>query len=228
MKRITVISIATLYILSEALNLRAQEDYRFEAGGGAGITGYLGDANTSFLFQHPSWNVEAIFRYLANPRWNFKTDVTIGGLSGNSADMTNIFPSGKTFKFTTVFYELSELAEFNFFSYGIGETYMHLKRFTPYLAGGVGLTAWKTGGETSAAFVIPFGIGIRFKPSKRVNLGMEFLMRKVFTDRLDGKDLQDPSGIKSSFIKNTDWYSTVTLTMTYEFSKRCATCNYKD
>ena len=228
MKRITVISIATLYILSEAVQLRAQEDYRFEIGGGAGMTGYLGDANTSFLFQHPSWDVEALFRYIATPRWNFKTGLYIGGLAGDSADMTNVFPSGETYKVSTIFYEISELAEFNFFAYGIGETYRHLKRFTPYLAAGVGLTMWTVDSSTGAAFTLPFGIGFRYKPSRRVNLGLEFLMKKTFTDRLDGKNLQDPTGIKSSFMKNTDWYSTLTFSVSYEFSKRCATCNYKD
>ena len=40
--------------------------------------------------------------------------------------------------------------------------------------------------------------------------------------------LADPMGIKSSFMKNTDWYSTLTFTVSYEFSKRRAVCNYKD
>ena len=223
-----IISIATICILSDALHMKAQEDYRFDIGGGVGMTGYLGDANTSTLFKRPSWDVELLFRYIATTRWNFKTNFFIGGLSGDSADMINVFPSGETYKFTTIFYELSELAEFNFFSYGIGETYLHLKRFTPYIAGGLGVTAWSVGGYSGAAFTIPFGIGFRYKPSKRVNLGFEFLMKKTFTDRLDGPDLHDPVGIKSSFMKNTDWYSTLTFTVSYEISKRCAACNYKD
>lgn len=228
MKKIAAISILTICILSEVTSLRAQEDYRFDIGGGVGMTGYLGDANTSTLFKRPSWDLELLFRYLANTRWNFKTNFYVGGLAGNSADMTNVFPSGETYKFSTIFYELSELAEFHFFGYGIGETYQHLKRWTPYIAGGLGATAWSVGGQTGVALTIPFGVGFKYKPSKRLNLGLEFLMKKTFTDRLDGPDLQDPIGIKSSFMKNTDWYATLTFTVSYEFSKRCATCNYKD
>ena len=48
------------------------------------------------------------------------------------------------------------------------------------------------------------------------------------SDKLDGADLADPYGIKSSFAKNTDWYSTLTFTITYEFSKRCEVCHYKE
>lgn len=192
------------------------------------MTGYLGDANTSNLWQHPSWDAELLFRYIANPRWAFKTNFYIGGLSGDSSDMANIYPPEANYKFSTIFYEFGEMAEFNFFSYGMGETYRHLKKFTPYITGGIGLTAWKIADYTGVGFTLPFGIGFKFKPSKRVNLGLEFLMKKVFTDRLDGPALDDPVGIKSSFMKNTDWYSTLTFTVSYEFSKRCATCNYKD
>ncbi|MDE5552444.1 MAG: porin family protein, partial [Muribaculaceae bacterium] len=64
--------------------------------------------------------------------------------------------------------------------------------------------------------------------NKRLNLGLEFLMKKVFNDKLDGENLSAPYGIKSSFAKNTDWYSTLTLTISYEFSKRCEVCHYKD
>lgn len=227
-KKISVISLATIYILSEAVHIQAQEDFRFEAGGGVGMTGYLGDANTANLWSHPSWDAEIIFRYIANPRWKFKTNIYLGNLKGDSSDMTNVFPDGGTYKFSTIFYELGEMAEFNFFNYGIGEYYRHLKKFTPYITAGLGITAWGVERNFYTAFSLPFGVGLRYKPSVRVNLGLEFLMKKTFSDRLDGNALDDPMGIKSSFIKNTDWYSTLNFTITYEFSRRCATCNYKD
>lgn len=219
-----------LLLLSILCPLRAaaQEDYRFDAGGGIGMTGYLGDANTSSLYSSPSWDLEVLLRYIANPRWAFKSNLYIGGLSGNSAKMTNVFPDDNTYRFSTTFYELGELAEFNFFSYGMGESYRKLKRISPYITAGLGVTAWSVGGHFGAALNLPIGFGVKYKPSRRLNLGLEFLMKKTFTDKLDGPALDDPVGIKSSFMKNTDWYSTLTFTVSYEFSKRCATCNYKD
>ncbi len=206
----------------------AQEDYRFDAGGGIGMTGYLGDANTSNLWSSPSWDLELLFRYIMNPRWALKSNIYIGNLKGDSSKMTNVFPNDEAYKFSTVFYEIGEMAEFNFFNYGMGEYYRKLKRFSPYITAGLGLTVWSVEGNTGAAFTIPFGIGFKYKPSRRLNLGLEFLMKKTFTDRLDGPMLDDTVGIKSSFMKNTDWYSTLTFTVSYEFSKRCAVCNYKD
>lgn len=206
----------------------AQEDYRFDAGGGVGMTGYLGDANTSNLWSHPGFDGMLLFRYIRSPRIAFKTGFYVGTLSGNSADMTDVFPETAQFKFSTTFYELSEMFEFNFFNYGIGEKYRNLKRWTPYVTAGLGATVWSTDGYTGAAFTIPFGIGAKYKLSERLNLGLEFLMKKTFADKLDGPNLSDPHAIKSGFAKNTDWYSTLSVTLSYEFSKRCATCNYKE
>ena len=47
MKRLLL---AAILALAMAFSLKAQEDYRFDAGGGIGMTGYLGDANTSNLW----------------------------------------------------------------------------------------------------------------------------------------------------------------------------------
>lgn len=207
---------------------KAQEDYRFDFGAGLGMTGYLGDANTANLYRNPGWDATLFLRYIFNPRIAIKTNFYTGGLRGNSEQMTNVFPDGKNFSFSTNFFELGELFEFNFFEYGMGERYRKLKRISPYITAGVSATLWTVDKSVYAAFTIPLGFGIKFKPNKRVNLGLEFLMKKVFSDRLDGTNLEDPYTIKSSFAKNTDWYSTLTLTISYEFSKRCATCNYKD
>lgn len=229
MKSLTGISVA-LALLATFIPTKtmAQEDYRFDIGAGLGMTGYLGDANTANLWSEPGWDFEALFRYIANPRWAFKTNFYAGNLRGDSSKMTNVFPGGETFSFSTTFYELGEMVEFNFFNYGMGETYRKLKRISPYIAAGIGMTVWSIDGKTGAAFNIPLGVGLKYKLSQRWNIGFEFLMKKTFSDRLDGEQLKDPYGIKSSFMKNTDWYSTMSLTISYEFSKRCAVCNYKD
>lgn len=226
MKRLLVITFLFLSLLSSPCF--AQEDYRFDIGGGIGMTGYLGDANTSNLWRSPSWDMELLLRYIGNPRWAFKTNFYIGGLRGDSGKESNVFPDDGRRSFSTTFYELGEMAEFNFFNYGIGESYRKLKRISPYITAGLGITAWNNAGKFGATMTLPIGVGLKYKPSRRLNLGLEFLMKKTFTDRLDGKPLDDPMGIESSLVKNTDWYSTLTFTISYEFSKRCAVCNYKD
>ena len=162
----------------------AQEDYRFDIGGGVGMTGYLGDAN--------------------------------------------VFPDNMTFKFNTTFYEVGELFEFNFFNYGMGERYRNLKRCSPYITAGLSMLLWTTDDKANFTMAIPMGLGVKYKLSRRVNLGFEFLMKKTFSDKVDGETGADPYGIKHAFMKNTDWISTMTFTISYEFSERCRACNYKE
>lgn len=219
---------AVISLLWPAVEVCAQEDYRFDIGVGGGMTGYLGDASPSNPWKQPGWDAEVLFRYIYNPRLNFKTNFYIGSLGGDTSKMEDILPDGQNFKFSTTFYELGETVELHFFNYGMGETYRKLKRWTPYIVAGVSVTAWSVEKKFGAAFTIPLGIGFKYKPALRWNIGLEFLMKKTFSDRVDGRDLADPYQIKSSFMKNTDWYSTLTLSISYEFSKRCAVCNYKD
>ncbi len=228
MKRFAAAALLILVLCLVPSRAKAQEDYRFDAGGGFGMTGYLGDANMSNLWSHPGFDAMLLFRYLRSPRIAFKTGLYIGTLSGDTRDMTDVLPDAAHFQFKTTFYELSEMFEFNFLNYGIGEKYRNLKRFTPYITAGAGVTMWTSGGYLGAAFTLPFGVGAKFKLTQRLNVGLEFLMKKTFADRLDGSDLSDPHLIKSGFAKNTDWYSTLSVTLSYEFSKRCATCNYKE
>ncbi len=207
----------------------AQETaYKFELGPALGFSGYLGDANTSNLYAHPGFAGGVLFRYLVSPRWNIRGNLTVATLSGNSADMTNVLPGGASYEFSSTVYDLGARIDFNFFNYGIGETYRRMRRWTPYLTVGMGVSMASCGGTTAVAFNIPMGAGLRYKINPRLNLGLEWSMTKAFTDKVDGPVLNDLYGIKSSFAKNTDWYSTVMVSLTFEFGERCKSCYYVD
>lgn len=225
---IVIISvIAAVVINSASINAQTAK-YKFDVGAGIGMSGYLGDVNESNVFKHPGLAGGASFRYIIDSRWAIRGLFTAASLSGNSADYDMVFPSGESYKFDAWAYDLGARAEFNFFGYGIGETYKKLRRWSPYLTVGVGATMSSCDGNSAFAMNIPMGFGIKYKLRERLNLGLEFAMTKVFGDKVDGKDLNDLYQIKSSFIKNTDWYSTVMLSITYEFGERCETCHYVD
>lgn len=200
------------------------QDYRYEIGAGIGASGYLGDVNKSNFLKHPGFAGGMLFRYIPNYRWALKANLYAAGISGNSADYNMAFPDGQSYSFSSTLYDLGAQMEFNFFDYGIGASYLKLKRLTPYVTLGLGGTLASTGGQTSFAVNMPIGVGVKFKLKERVNFGFEFTMRKAFGDKLDG--LKDLNGLKSSFAKNTDWSSFMMFTVTYEFSKRCKKCHY--
>ena len=202
--------------------------YKFDIGAGVGMSGYIGDANRSSLFKHPGFVGEASFRYLPNVRWAIKGVVSALSLSGNTADLDDVLPSTgeESYDFKSTVYDLGARVEFNFFNYGIGETYKRLKRWSPYLTLGVGMCVSSSGGDSAFAPNIPMGLGFKYKVSERVNLSAEFTMTKVFGDKVDGPLLNDLNTIKTAFYKNTDWYSRLTIGISYEFGKRCEACHY--
>lgn len=202
--------------------------YKFDFGGGLGMSGYLGDANTSNIFKHPGFTADLGARYILDTRWAFRASLSTMGLSGNTADMKDILPDGAEYSFTSQVWDLSVRGEFNFFGYGIGETYKRLRRWSPYLALGIGVSMASSGGNTAVAPSLPMAFGIKFKLKERINLHAEFSMTKVFGDHVDGKDLADLNQIKTDFYKNTDWFSRFTIGISYEFGKRCETCHYVD
>lgn len=204
----------------------AQEDYRYDIGGGVGISSYLGDAQTS-LFASPGISADLQFRYRLNPRFSFKSYLSLAQLKGNTQATSNWIP-GEHRSFSVTPISIGETAEFNFFNYGIGEAYLHLLPVSPYLSAGLGVCAWSIDGSMHAAMELPIGLGVKYTPAPRWNIGAELTMKKIFSDKVDGASLSDPYGIKSSLMKNTDWISGFTLSVSYEFSQRCATCNYKD
>ena len=223
--------ILIVMVLASVFTLPAQTaPYKFDFGASLGMSGYIGDANTSSLMKHPGFVGEASFRYLHDTRWAFRGVLSALTLSGSTADMEDILPSvaPEYYDFKSTVYDLGARVEFNFFAYGIGETYKRLKRWSPYLTLGVGMCLSSSGGSTAFAPNIPMGAGVKFKLSEKVNLGMEFTMTKVFGDKVDGQILNDLNTIKTAFYKNTFWYSRLTIGITYEFGKRCETCHYVD
>lgn len=218
----------TLFVVS-FIGVHAQSaPYKFDIGAGLGMSGYIGDANRSSLLKHPGFVGEAKFGYIPNVRWAVRGVLSALSLSGNTADLDDVLPSigEEAYDFKSTVYDLGARAEFNFFNYGIGETYKRLKRWTPYLTVGVGVCVSSSGGESTFAPNIPMGFGFKFKLSQRVNLSAEFTMTKVFGDKVDGPLLSDLNTIKTAFYKNTDWYSRITVGISYEFGQRCETCHY--
>lgn len=214
-------------LLSLPVSAQGSDTYRFDIGAGAGMSGYLGDANSANLFRHPGFAGYAQSRYIFNPRTAVRAQVSGMSLSGNTSDMQNVTPSLENRSFTSWAAAVDVRGEFNFFPYGMGETFRHLRRVSPYLAAGVGVTVSGCDGKRYTAMSLPMSFGVKYKPSPRVNLIAEITMAKVFGDHLDG-ELTDLNGIRSTFIKNTDWYSTVTVGMTYDFGPRCVACNRID
>ena len=114
-KRIWAIIVALMATLLPA----TAQDYRFEAGGGLGISGYLGDVNQSNVLKNPGFSGELLFRYLINKRFALKTSLATASISGNSADFKNVYPNNAQYAFDAQYYDAAVAFEFNFMNFGM-------------------------------------------------------------------------------------------------------------
>ncbi|MDR1344348.1 MAG: porin family protein [Tannerellaceae bacterium] len=209
--------------------LRAQE-YKFEIGGAAGGSFYMGDVNKNAPFRELNHAFGGIFRYNANLRWAIKANLMWGQVSGATSVEDNVYPGNAQASFQRNMFELGGQMEFNFFPYSNKFAYANAKRFTPYVLLGLGATVAPGSGRTFAGINLPVGIGVKYKIKDRINLGCEFSMRKLFADDFDVTDgsnalLDNPYKINGSIWKNNDWYSFMLLSVTWDFGLRCSQCN---
>ncbi|MBD8387215.1 DUF6089 family protein [Dysgonomonas sp. BGC7] len=222
----TILSI--LYSLFLSNQIMAQDDYKYEIGGMAGTSFYMGDANKSKLYQHPGLSAGIVFRYNKDLRWSIKSNLVIGKVSGDTRDSGNKFPLGQQTSFSRMFYELGSQIEFNFFNYSDKFAYLGTKRISPYVFTGLGIT-FGSGDKKYLDANIPIGIGVKYKIRDRLNLGFEFSFRKLFSDSFDVTertdfDLEEPYKIKGNILKNNDWYSLTMISVTWNFGARVCPC----
>lgn len=224
--RIVLLVMATIASLNPACAQDAP--YKWDFGVAAGMSGYIGDANSGFPFRHPGATVSLTGRYNFDARWSVRANVGLATISGNTANIDNVLPGGVEYSFNSTVYDFGLRGEFNFFPYGVGETYKRLRKCSPYISLGVGAVVGGSEGNNSVAFAVPMGFGLKYKLSERLNFGAEWTFTKTLGDHIDSKELSDLYQIKSTFVKNTDWLSAITVSLTYEFGERCVVCNRKD
>jgi hypothetical protein len=217
-----------LFFTTYPLAMYSQE-YKYEIGGAAGTSFYMGDANKTKFYLHPGVAGGAMFRYNISFHWAAKANLFIGNVSGNSSDSGSLFPGDRQASFHRTFADLGAQVEFHFFPYSDKYAYLGTKPYTPYLFAGAGATL-ATGEKRFFDANLPFGIGFKYKLKNRMNIGIEFSMQKLFGDDFDVTEetlewnLDAPYGIKSSFLKNQDWYSTTMIYLTWEFGIREDPC----
>lgn len=201
------------------------QEYKYEIGGMGGGAFYMGDANKNTPLKGLNPALGMVFRYNANFRVAFKGSLKWAQLSGSTNGSENVFPNGLQTSFSRNVFDLGGQFEFNFFHYSDKFAYLNTKRIAPYLLVGIGGSVAPGGGGTFASLNIPLGVGVKYKLKNRINVGLEISVHKLFGDALDNKELKAPYKIESSVMKNQDWYTFMTLFLTWDFGPRNRKCN---
>lgn len=226
-------ALINLCLLAGTVLAQDEPEYRLELGGGVGLMAYMGDFNGNPLKGlRPTGTLIAKFK--SNPRMAWNLNLGLGSLKGSSTKAGTWYPdlAEHAAEFSTTLVDMAVRYEYNFWAYGTGREYFGAKRLTPFIAIGLGLAYANSkltqNGETTKKGTLvgqlPIGIGLKYKLATRLNLAAEWMMHFTGGDKLDGVD--DPYGIESSgLFKNTDCYSTLYITLTYDLWAKCRTCH---
>ncbi len=174
-----------------------------------GASYYIGELNPYEHFgegTHPGGGL--IYRYPLNKRFLLRTHLFYGKVSGSDGDARTRFRQNRNLHFRSEIIELAGIVELNFFEHAIGDDHYFQ---SPYLFAGLayfrmnpearykgqwyqlqplgteGQGVPGTGREKYHLdqIAIPFGIGIKANLGEWVTVGLEWGMRKTYTDYLD-------------------------------------------
>ena len=217
----------TVLMLFVSLCAHAQDEpeYKAEIGVGGALVAYQGDFNGS-LTKNMQPMGALVAKYRPNPRSAWALNIGFGKLKGSSENTATWYPatSDTTITFNNSLVDVGFRYEYNFWPYGTGREYRGAKPLVPFIALGLGAGFVKTDEKNIVATKMPIGLGVKYKMAERLNLTLEWMMHFTLSDELDG--VKDPYGIKSiGLFKNTDCFSTLQLSITYDIFAKCKTCN---
>lgn len=217
------VAFAILLMLTVEGHAQTEPEYRLEVGGGIGMVSYQGDFNGN-IFKNMQPMFSLLAKYKFNPRVAIAMNISYGKLKGSAKDITSHVPAQWVdYTFKRKIGDVGVRMEYNFWPYGTGMEYRGAQRLTPYIFIGLGTTVYKTD-KPQLAMNMPLGLGMKYKAADRMNIALEWAMHFSSSDRLDG--VSDPLGIKSSgLFKNTDCYSELRLSVTYDLWAKCKTCH---
>jgi hypothetical protein len=202
-----------------------------------GTSVYIGDLDETNPLQPLNPNFGAYFRYNFNSRIGLRAMFLTGSFSDEGVI------EGVPGTFDKSVQDFSLQIEINYLKYILGAK---KTPYTSYVTAGIGVayfpyemdpafiasfnSAHNKGSaivdESEIATTIPFGIGFKYTLGQRLGIGIEYQMRKMFSDKLD--NLDDPlayitttNGINeeityTDMTHNNDWSGYLGIHLTYK------------
>ena len=160
-----------------------------EPGIGLGILSYSGDLKRGYSLSSASLGLEIFQRLNLSKHISVKGGIKRGSIKGEEK-ILDALSKRRNYSFKSKVNEFSTKIEYNFLDYfdETGE-----KIFTPYLFLGLGVNMLKNieknnlkiSEKNKLNLILPFGIGFKYLYKNRFSLGLEFEIKKTFTDEID-------------------------------------------
>lgn len=203
--RIKFFILVALSLCFGSFGQHKQIDKHSEYGFMVGGTNYTGDLAPTYKLGDLKPSGQLFYRHNYRDQVSvLRINLLMGQLGANEASIDSPLPQDRQLAFDATLMEAAILYEYDFFNF---RDLRNIYYMSPYLAGGIGMTM-SFGGK--AYLSVPFGTGIKLRAGKTMNVNMEFMAHKLFSDSLDGYS-DDPS-ISSSV--NNDWYYSIGIGLT--------------
>jgi hypothetical protein len=217
------ITIILFIIFSQQVKSQHTDDIGIFLGGSF----YMGDINPDKLFYKPSPAYGIMYRFNYNPMISMSYELIQGRIQANDLDFnSNLFQHyrGASFSNNTIT-EVSSQLEYNL--YPVSGDKIKTNKFSPYIKVGVGI-AYDGAMNHTFQIVIPFALGLKYKITKKVEIGTEWSFRRTFTDKLDNLGQYYSQSIfvdrQRSFSQTRDWYSFFGINLHYCLKKTNLKC----
>ena len=235
---------------------------------------YIGDLNPVGHFNSFTKPAGGIgFRYNYNTRFAVRINIFSGSVQGDDLQSSSLGQKQRKLNFKSPISEYSFQGEFNFLDYRMNSPH---KFFSTYAFLGIGGFKFKPQGEINGVWqelqplstegqgtsanpgskqyklfqvAIPFGVGFKLNLSEKIDLALEWGMRKTFTDYLDDVSTvypdpailtsekgtiaavySDRSGVSNNVgrqrgnSKNKDWYCFSGVVLGFRFREPAQKC----
>lgn len=205
-----IISIFLFFNLSV---LAQPADFEHELGVQAGVANYYGDLNTQFRINGIGPAFTGFWRGNYGYRFALKASLSYMQVSASDASSESMFQKQRNLSFHSSITDINAQIEFNFLKY-VKNVYYNEEgsRFTPYLSAGFGVFFFNpqadyngktynlqplgTEGQTDQSytqigkynlhsFSINYGAGFKYHVRRNLSVGIDFTIRRAFTDYLD-------------------------------------------
>jgi hypothetical protein len=201
-----------------------------------GSSYYIGEINPSrHLINKVQPALGVFYRKNNNERYSLRAGINFAGLSASDNFIETNLGDYRDLNFSANVFEGYGILEFNFIPYQINKP--GTSPFTPYVFIGLALfyadiSPDKRLAEQVEDAVIenitspsmPFGLGIKLNFIDNLGIGIEWGLRKTFTDKLDGLHPVYSDSYQLSNSQNQDWYSIVGITLNYKFLTKRDIC----
>ncbi len=212
-------------ILLYSLQTKSQrsDDIGFFIGGSY----YMGDINPNTVFYKPSPALGITYRHNYNPFFSISYEIKRGGLNANDSDFTKTSYQllRKAEMSKNHLTEGAILMEYNLFPVSGEKSKREV--FSPYIKLGVAVY-YASKASKPNQLCIPFGVGIKYKWSKKVETSIEWAYRKTFNDNIDDISQYFPNKQfkqrQRSFSKTKDWYSFFGINLHYSLKRTSTKC----